>query len=853
MIDYRLDDLGYSVFEALIQSLLKARLGFGIEAWGGHGDWGRDAYFEGKLRYPAKEETDGPFVFQCKFVENANAAGAKPANLLKGAVHKECAKIRENLKSGKWRKSPNCYGFFTNAPCTAALRESLRASLRKVLPRAQIIAIHDGGDVCKWLRATPEVVQSFPQLRSPPGAISPLHQLPLVPAAFTGREEDLRYLESALTAKGNIGAAISASGAGIQGMGGVGKTALAAVLAHRLKDKYPDAQICLNLRGFDPAVGKPMPPAEAMQRVIHFFHPEARLPETAEDLTPIYISVFNQAGRVLLFLDNAADAEQIQPLLPPPNCLLLATSRNQFTLPGLAARNINCLPPEKARQLLLKLAPRLAGHEAAAAELCGHLPLALEVFAGVVREKTLHPVQELVARLREHDLKLGKVEAAFQVSYDLLEEPLRRCWALLGIFAASFDLRAAAAVWEKEAEASRDIMEAPLKGSLVETDEARIRFRLHDLVRHFCYGKLSGTQRDAAMIRYARHYTKVGAEADQLYLKGGGEVLRGLELFDRERLHIEAAYEWLAPKRDEISAALLKSLVGAVVHTGQTLRFHPRQRIRWLEGQREAARITKHRQAEGVALGNLGLAYAALGEPRKAIEFHVQALIIDREIGDRRGEGQDLGNLGLAYAALGEPRKAIEFHDQALIIDREIGDRRGEGQDLGNLGNAYRQLGEPRKAIGFYEQQLVITREIGDRRGEGAALGNLGNAHSQLGEPRKAIEYYEQALTIDREIGDRRGEGTALGNLGIVYRKLGEPRKAIGFYEQQLVITREIGDRRGEGNALFNAALALDKLGDRAEAIARAEAALKIYEAIEDPAAAKVRAQLEEWKGTKGT
>ncbi len=97
---------------------------------------------------------------------------------------------------------------------------------------------------------------------------------------------------------------------------------------------------------------------------------------------------------------------------------------------------------------------------------------------------------------------------------------------------------------------------------------------------------------------------------------------------------------------------------------------------------------------------------------------------IARAIGDRRGEGNALGNLGTAWAALGEPRRAIEFYEQQLAIAREIGDRRGEGSTLGNLGNAWADLGEPRRAIEFYEQQLVIAREIGDRMGEGSALFN---------------------------------------------------------------------------------------------------------------------------------
>jgi hypothetical protein len=136
--------------------------------------------------------------------------------------------------------------------------------------------------------------------------------------------------------------------------------------------------------------------------------------------------------------------------LPPANSLLLVTSRTHFSLPGLAARNIDCLLPENSQKLLLKLAPRIKGYEKEAAELCGHLPLALEVFAGVVNDKKLYSVPDLLKRLREGREKLTPVDAAFQVSYDLLADDLRRRWTLLAVFPASFELGAAADVWGSE-------------------------------------------------------------------------------------------------------------------------------------------------------------------------------------------------------------------------------------------------------------------------------------------------------------------------------------------------------------------------------------------------------------------
>jgi len=737
-----------------------------------------------------------------------------------------------------------------------------------------------------------------------PKAASPLHQLPSPPANFTGRDEELAELEKEITDAHKVGATISGKHAGLQGMGGVGKTALATVLAHNLIDHYPDAQLYLNLRGADPDHRPPVKPNEAMQIIIHTFQPEAKLPEELDKLTPICNSVLNGAGRVMLFLDNAADGEQVKPLLPPANCLLLVTSRTHFSLPGLTSRNIDCLQPKKSQELLLKLAPRIKGHEKEAAELCGHLPLALEVFASVVENNTIYPVPDLLERLRKQPAKLTKADAAFQVSYELLTEDLRRLWAALAVFPASFDLPAAAAIWnegragsplpaadgmktdERRArsdapdqqilDSAREAMQGLVSASLVEWNEANGRFRLHDLVRQFCNGKLTEAECTELHLAHARHYTAVGKLADELY-RTKGKHLDGLALFDRERVQIEATFAWLdgqvgravlcasntnkatSPQRAEdcllyppinleSAARQMIELVNVVTFTGN-LRFHPRQGIAWLESQLRAAHSVKHREAEGNALGNLGIAYHSLGDARKAIEFYEQALVIDREIGDRRGEGNALGNLGIAHADLGDAHKAIEYHEQALVIDRETGDRRGEGNTLGNLGLAHADLGDAHKAIEYHEQALVIDREIGDRRGEGQDLGNLGSAYHSLGDTSKAIEIYELRLVIAREIGDRRGEGAVLGNLGIIHQSLGDARKAIEFHEQALDIDREIGHVRGEATELWNSALAFNSLSDRTQAISRAAASLKIFEALEDPGAAKVRAKLAEWRG----
>lgn len=561
----------------------------------------------------------------------------------------------------------------------------------------------------------------------------------------------------------------------------------------------------------------------------------------------LYLSVLD-GRRALLLMDNAANATQVEPLMPPAGCLLLVTSRQHFTVPGLAAKNLDTLSAADARELLLTIAPGIETQADEIAALCGHLPLALRLAAtAMVKYRNLSPA-DYVRRLRDRQQRLQLIDASLSLSYELLSEALRERWCWLAVFPDTFADDAAAAVWGVEVDEAHEILSELIATSLAEWNKTSNRYRQHDLARLFADTKLSAEERAVGQKRFATHYSYVLAAANELYLKGGESLLRGLVLFDLEWGNIQAGHTWVAAQADAADADVarlgMSYLAGAWV---LDLRQHSREQIRWLEIALVAARLLKDRKGESNALGNLGNAYDSLGKTRHAIQFFEQALLIHREIGDRRGEGNDLGNLGRAYAALGETRRAIKFYEQRLPIAREIGDRRGEGNTLGNLGSAYADLGEIRSAIQFYEQTLRIHREIGDRRGEGNGLGNLGRAYIILGETRRAIQFLEQYLAIGCEIGDRRGQDNALRNLGIAYTNLGEIRRAIQFFEQALLIDREIGDRRGEGYDLWNMSLVLDRLGKRAQAIHDAEQALSIFEQIEDTEAAEVRAQLAAW------
>jgi len=161
MLEYRLDDLNWAEFEKLCQALLKARLGVGVESWGGSGDWGNDAYCQAPLRYPGTEVQAGPFQFQAKFVQGANAAGSKPNALLVAAVKRECERITKRKQP-----VPNVYSLLTNVVLSPELRRTIEDMIRATLPRCGLVVVHSGEDICSWLHLHEDIVRVFPQLLS---------------------------------------------------------------------------------------------------------------------------------------------------------------------------------------------------------------------------------------------------------------------------------------------------------------------------------------------------------------------------------------------------------------------------------------------------------------------------------------------------------------------------------------------------------------------------------------------------------------------------------------------------------------------------------------------------------------
>jgi tetratricopeptide (TPR) repeat protein len=676
----------------------------------------------------------------------------------------------------------------------------------------------------------------------PTGPLAPsLHQFPSPPGDFTGREEDLKDLYAKVR---NDKAAIVC----IRGRGGVGKTTLSLALAAELVPEYPDAQLMIDLQGA--AEQDSLTPEEALTQLLSAFYPGQTFPHTLPDLQALYRSTL-YGKRTIILLDNAANAEQAKPLLPPAGCLALVTSRSHVTLPGMLCKDLNALPLSDAIDLLIKIAPRLVVQAEALAKLCGCLPHALRVAGSTMGETPDLSPEAYITELRDESRRATLIEAPINLSLRRLDTDTQTHWRMLGVFPGSFDRRAAAAVWEVEEDATRSALSVLTRHNLIAYEADRDRYRLHDLTR-VCAANQLRLEPELVQIthhRHAAHYLNVLDAADNLYLQGGDKIINGLKWYDLEVKNIQAGQTWAAAQTDEFRPA--QQLVMQFPDAGTlilSLRQHPNTRISWLTTALQAAQAQNNLTYQGSHLGNLGIAHRRLGETHKAIEYYQQALEISREIGDRVGEGNRLGNLGIAYRRLGEAHKAIEFYKQALEIIREVGDRRLEGYHLGNLGVAFYDLAEIHKAVEYFQQALKISREVDDRRWEGIHLGNLGDAYRQLGEYESAKEHLSQALKIAQEIGAKRAEAWARCDFGNTCRESGEVETADEYLTKALGLFQEAEAADGTATVSWYLGLLRQSQGDLPAAIELMQVRVDYYQKIGHAKTDEYAAQLEEAK-----
>jgi tetratricopeptide (TPR) repeat protein/transcriptional regulator with XRE-family HTH domain len=662
------------------------------------------------------------------------------------------------------------------------------------------------------------------------GAGGPPRQLPRETSWFTGRTAELERLLELVPDPGRAGAVVISA---IDGMAGIGKTALAVYAAHRMVDRFPDGQLFIDLHGYTQGLA-PTEPAEALDQLLRDLGvPGTQIPTGLEARAALYRTRLADQ-QMLIVLDNAATDTQVAPLLPgTAGCLVLVTSRRR--LAGLDHTNtvsLDTLPLPDAVALFTQTAggDRLAGQPAELVaelvELCGRLPLAIRIAAARLRSHPAWPLCDLVRRLRDRQYRLGElaagqrsVTAALDLSYQHLSRDQQRAYRLLGLHPGpGFDAHATAALLDSTLAHAGRVLDQLLEAHLL-LEPTPGRYRFHDLTRahaaHTATRDLTAPGSDAALGRlldYYRHTAAAATDAAYPYEREHRPQVPPPHTPSPELIDPAAALAWLDTELPNLLAAAPyateHSRPAHLLHLSMILQRHLRTRGRYHDAE------TLHQQALTTAgaagdqagqlnaLNGLGQIDLMQGRYAQAADHLEQALQIAHATGNSPGEMEALSGLGDIHLRQGRYGQAVDHFDQVLRIARVTGHRPGELNALTGLGQIDLMQGRHAQAADHIKDALRIARVTGNRPGELETLNGLGQIHRRQGRYGQAADHFEQALRIARVTGNRPGELIALTGLGRIHRVQGRYAQAADHYGQALRIARVTGHLSGELNAL---------------------------------------------------
>ncbi|OXM64884.1 AfsR/SARP family transcriptional regulator [Amycolatopsis vastitatis] len=685
-------------------------------------------------------------------------------------------------------------------------------------------------------------------------------ELPLDVRGFTGRAPEL----AALGEPGEVWV--------ITGTAGVGKTALAVHWAHTARERYPDGQLYVNLRGFD-ADDEPLTPAAALAQLLRTLGVDLRdVPPGLDDQSKLYRSLLADR-QALVVLDNARDTAQVLPLLPSSGRVLV-TSRHRLdelvARTGARSLGLTQLREEDSRELLTALlGDRAAAEPEAAAELarlCGHHPLALRIAAA---NTGVASIGELVDELRGDPLaQLGfdgagesAVAKAFSVSYQALPPVLRHAFRLLALVpGADFTAVAAAALLAVPAEEATRRMRGLIAANLLEAHAPR-RYRFHDLARRYAeqcvLAEEDETARDAA---WERLFTGYCAAADAAVALLGARIV-ALPREDAPSApspivfgDAAEAVAWLDVEVPNLSAALRQAATRGPYpgawYLADALRrfFHDHgRRAEWLELAPIVLRAAQERgarPAEALVQLSIGGAYFREGQHEAGIRHSEKAVLASRACGWRQCEATAVANLGSMLEWTGRLAEAVEHSRRAIQLFRELANRSGEALALNSLSCHYRQLGRLEQAEDCLVEAIALARKEDLAFWEAANLADLGWVLLATGRLAESGDVLDQALRAFRDLGSSFGEATALNAVSALQIARGEHASAVATAEAALECVRRDGDRQVEAAVL----IALGRAEEARDDLGAAERVLR--EARELTAESGLRGQLAEASAT---
>nr|WSZ20133.1 tetratricopeptide repeat protein [Streptomyces canus] len=660
------------------------------------------------------------------------------------------------------------------------------------------------------LPAPPKTSRQVQPPSPPAGAPRPpRNDLPRDVPDFTGREAQLTAVLDGLGGSRVIA---------VDGMAGVGKTCLAVHAAHRLTADYPDAQLYLDLHGFTEG-RKPLDPDRALRTLLAALDvPSEKVPQDGgvEELAACWRSELAHR-RAVVVLDNAADAEQVRPLLPGAgSSVALITSRNRLLgLDEVPPVSLDVLTDLESAELLARASGEADGREGRLARdpestaevlrLCGRLPLALRLAAARLRHRPGWTVGILVERMAEG---ASEFDTAFAMSVRQLDRAKARLFRLLGLLpGSSFDEHVAAALADVPLRSAREMLEDLLDAHLVQQPAAG-RYRLHDLVhqhaRHATMEQDSAAARDRALTRVLDYYVHAAAAADAAmpFLSLSREAT--VDRPPAEPPHFDdkiAALIWFGTEYLNLLAAFeAAEEAGADRHMCELPRFMRAYFARrcgttMLNGLFERSLAAAQRLDDPLQLAeahsDLGFARYNAGRMAEASAAYEAAAPLVSRAGDVRAEAELTMRRGYLAWDEGYVEEPLGLFRLAGKLYADADCPMGTAHATAYEAWALLQLGHREEAAQLARTALEAPPADGAWPPTLTALITLGVAIAHE-DPDEAVGHLHRALALAREDGHQHNEAWCLNCLGVALRRMGRYEEALTRHEQAFALLDEL-------------------------------------------------------------
>lgn len=736
------------------------------------------------------------------------------------------------------KQNPGLGGSSDTEAAVAVVRGAPRGMDPGTSSGGALLATH----IADVAEALPEIAALLTASEPAPGAAPPPgghrfvpRQLPPNIAHFTGRDDDVAYLDELLDGSGEQRrtAVISA----IDGTAGVGKTALAIHWSYRVRDRFPDGDLHVNLHGYD--FSTPLAAPEVMENFLRALGvAPTDIPRDLDARTSLYRSTLYDR-RILLVFDNAASAAQVAPLLPTSgSAFALVTSRSR--LPGLAAHtdaqlSLDLLSKGEALTLLAEIiGTDRVQREADVAERlvmqCAGLPLAIRIVAENIKDRPRASLAAVSADLGGRGSTRSSLasfstpddsialEAVFGWSYDRLSPDDARIFRRLALHpGAEISVESAAAlVMAPLREAVKPLYRLATVHMVEEVSDGRFSF--HDLMRLYarerCDSDDAADVRSAAFQNLASWYIHTANNANKLLLKRSPFSLDS-PLAGAEPLAFESsghALDWCELERDNLTLLTVQAydhgLFDIACKLPNVVRGFYNLRKHWSDWEAtheialRAARELADPRAEADVMNGIGTLMKQTGRSAEATGYHQAALERRRAIDDKVGVCSSLDGLGHAYRDIGRPDDAVNCFLESLDIRHGTGDLKGQGWSYNNLGEAKLEAGEVGAALAYFQNALAARIEVGDQWGQGRTLHGMGLTHDALGELPEARLRFADAVSVRREISDRWGVAQSLDAWGDTESRLGASARARALWTEALAILTELGDLHADAVAV---------------------------------------------------